>query len=252
MPLRKDFLWGGATAANQCEGAFDEGGRGLANVDVIPHGPERWAVVSGNRRMFDFEDGYYYPAKQAIDFYHHYKEDIQLFAEGIALAAPIGALCLGLMNVTVAFSNIMEPLYLKTAKEGNVKKYDLIMWFHTLVLQHLIDTLVIFLCCYLGTAAIEVVFASIPAWVLTGLGASGGMLVVVGLCLTSQAIWSNATPFYVLLGFVLSKYINLPIMAIAVIGIFLAYMVYDRNLRMQKAMQSVSGSNGNGGDDFYA
>mgnify|MGYP003075412016 CR=1 FL=1 len=36
--------------------------------------------------------------------------------EGIALAAPIGALCLGLMNVTVAFSNIMEPLYLKTAK----------------------------------------------------------------------------------------------------------------------------------------
>ena len=172
--------------------------------------------------------------------------------EGIALAAPIGALCLGLMNVTVAFSNIMEPLYLKTAKEGNVKKYDLIMWFHTLVLQHLIDTLVIFSCCYLGTAAIEVIFASIPAWVLTGLGASGGMLVVVGLCLTSQAIWSNATPFYVLLGFVLSKYINLPIMAIAVIGIFLAYMVYDRNLRMQKAMQSVSGSNGNGGDDFYA
>ena len=54
MPLRKDFLWGGATAANQCEGAYNEGGRGLANVDVIPHGSERWAVVSGNRRMLDF------------------------------------------------------------------------------------------------------------------------------------------------------------------------------------------------------
>ena len=59
MPLRKDFLWGGATAANQCEGAYNEGGRGLANVDVIPHGSERWAVVSGNRRMLDFEEGYY-------------------------------------------------------------------------------------------------------------------------------------------------------------------------------------------------
>lgn len=81
MPLRKDFLWGGATAANQCEGAYNEGGRGLANVDVIPHGSERWAVVSGNRRMLDFEEGYYYPAKQAIDFYHHYKEDIRLFGE---------------------------------------------------------------------------------------------------------------------------------------------------------------------------
>ena len=35
MPLSKNFLWGGATAANQCEGAYQAGGRGLANVDVI-------------------------------------------------------------------------------------------------------------------------------------------------------------------------------------------------------------------------
>lgn len=81
MPFRKDFLWGGATAANQCEGAYNEGNRGLANVDVIPHGKERWQVAAGNRKMFDFEEGYYYPAKQAIDMYHHYKEDIALFGE---------------------------------------------------------------------------------------------------------------------------------------------------------------------------
>lgn len=81
MSLRKDFLWGGATAANQCEGAFDEGGRGLANVDVIPHGKDRNAVRDGQKKMFVFEEGYYYPAKQAIDMYHHYKEDIQLFGE---------------------------------------------------------------------------------------------------------------------------------------------------------------------------
>ena len=81
MGFRKDFLWGGATAANQCEGAYNVGGRGLANVDVIPHGTERWNVVAGKRKMLDFEDGYYYPAQQAIDMYHHYKEDIALFAE---------------------------------------------------------------------------------------------------------------------------------------------------------------------------
>ena len=81
MAFRNDFLWGGATAANQCEGAYDVDGRGLANVDVAPHGPERYAVVSGQRKMLDFEDGYYYPAQTGIDFYHHYKEDIALFAE---------------------------------------------------------------------------------------------------------------------------------------------------------------------------
>lgn len=70
MAFRNDFLWGGATAANQCEGAYNVDGRGLANVDVAPHGPERYAVVSGQRKMLDFEDGYYYPAQTGIDFYH--------------------------------------------------------------------------------------------------------------------------------------------------------------------------------------
>ena len=81
MGFPNGFLWGGATAANQCEGAYNEGGRGLANVDVIPHGEARWAVMAGERKMLDFEDGYYYPAQQAIDMYHRYKEDIALFAE---------------------------------------------------------------------------------------------------------------------------------------------------------------------------
>ena len=81
MPFPEGFLWGGATAANQCEGGYNEGGRGLANVDVIPHGPERNDVSRGLRRMLDFEPGYYYPAQTGIDFYHHYREDIALFAE---------------------------------------------------------------------------------------------------------------------------------------------------------------------------
>lgn len=81
MPLSKDFLWGGATAANQCEGAYREGGRGLANVDVIPHGPDRRSVMLGVRKMDQIEAGYYYPALEGIDFYHHFREDIAMFAE---------------------------------------------------------------------------------------------------------------------------------------------------------------------------
>lgn len=77
----KNFLWGGATAANQCEGAYDADGRGLANVDVVPIGEDRFAIITGQKKMYHFEEGYLYPAKEAIDFYHHYKEDIALFAE---------------------------------------------------------------------------------------------------------------------------------------------------------------------------
>lgn len=45
MSFPKEFLWGGATAANQCEGGYQEGNRGLANVDVIPAGKIEWISV---------------------------------------------------------------------------------------------------------------------------------------------------------------------------------------------------------------
>lgn len=81
MGLSKNFLWGGATAANQAEGGVLEGGRGLSNVDLLPTGPDRKKVASGDLEMLEWKEGYYYPAKEAIDMYHRYMEDIQLFAE---------------------------------------------------------------------------------------------------------------------------------------------------------------------------
>lgn len=81
MPLRSDFLWGGALAANQCEGGFDQGSRGLANADLLPFGEGRLAVIRGDDVPLEAEPGRYYPAREAIDFYHHYREDIALFGE---------------------------------------------------------------------------------------------------------------------------------------------------------------------------
>lgn len=81
MSFPKNFLWGGATAANQCEGGFDEGGRGLANVDICPSGQERSAVIRGKVESLSCNPKLHYPSHEAVDMYHHYKEDIALFAE---------------------------------------------------------------------------------------------------------------------------------------------------------------------------
>ena len=80
-PFPKNFLWGGATAANQCEGAWDLGGRGISNVDVMPHGEDRFPVGTGEMKMLECDPQHYYPSHEAIDMYHRYKEDIALFAE---------------------------------------------------------------------------------------------------------------------------------------------------------------------------
>ena len=79
--MRADFLWGGATAANQCEGGWQEGGRGAALVDVIPYGENRMAVMEGRMDYRKLPEDSVYPGREAIDLYGHYKEDIALFAE---------------------------------------------------------------------------------------------------------------------------------------------------------------------------
>ncbi|MGZ0067101.1 glycoside hydrolase family 1 protein [Microbacterium arborescens] len=66
------FLWGGATAANQLEGAYDEGGKGLSVQDVMPRG------IVGARTDEPTPDNL---KLVGIDFYHRYAEDIALFAK---------------------------------------------------------------------------------------------------------------------------------------------------------------------------
>lgn len=75
--FRKDFLWGGATAANQCEGAYLDDGKGLSVPDMLLGGD-----VNTPRTILPKTDpNAFYPSHDAIDFYHHYKEDIAMFAE---------------------------------------------------------------------------------------------------------------------------------------------------------------------------
>jgi 6-phospho-beta-glucosidase len=79
MSLRKDFLWGGAVAAHQIEGGWQEGGKGISIADVMTAGDN---VTGAPRRITDgVIEGENYPNHEATDFYHHYKEDIKLLAE---------------------------------------------------------------------------------------------------------------------------------------------------------------------------
>ena len=99
MGFPNGFLWGGATAANQYEGGYISGKKGLATADIITNGDAknprqiiiedtdgncqripRWQdVPHGWKAIVDEKS--YYPSHVATDFYHHYKEDIALMAE---------------------------------------------------------------------------------------------------------------------------------------------------------------------------
>ena len=77
MSFPSDFMWGGATAANQFEGGYNEGGRGLSIADMQTNG----AVDKPRTITRTLDENLYYPNHQASDFYHRYKEDIGLMKE---------------------------------------------------------------------------------------------------------------------------------------------------------------------------
>lgn len=108
--LPNDFLWGGALAAHQFEGGWDQGGKGPSVVDVMTAGAHGVA-----REITDtVEADKFYPNHEAIDFYSKYKEDIALFAE-------MGLKCL---RTSIAWSRIFPKGDEAEPNEEGLKFYD--------------------------------------------------------------------------------------------------------------------------------
>lgn len=79
--MKQNFLWGGAAAANQCEGGFAVDGRGLSSTDMVPYGTFRKDIITGKMSYRDLPEDALFPSRKGTDMYHHYKEDIAMFAE---------------------------------------------------------------------------------------------------------------------------------------------------------------------------
>lgn len=104
----KDFLWGGAIAANQAEGAWNEDGKGPSIADVV-----RGGIASGKHDA-QIDPSLYYASHEAVDFYHHYQEDVALFAE-------MGFKC---FRTSIAWSRIFPRGDETTPNEAGLAFYD--------------------------------------------------------------------------------------------------------------------------------
>nr|WP_155889698.1 6-phospho-beta-glucosidase BglA [Bacillus safensis] len=110
MTLPKEFLWGGALAAHQFEGGWNEAGKGPSVVDVMTagaHGVPRQITET-------IEEDKFYPNHEAIDFYHRYKEDIAMFAE-------MGLKCL---RTSIGWSRIFPKGDEAEPNEAGLQFYD--------------------------------------------------------------------------------------------------------------------------------
>lgn len=120
----KDFIWGGALAANQCEGAWNEDGKGMSGADIHIYNKNIDRLKSETKnheftldeikfRMQD-QSKYYYPKRTGIDFYHTYKEDLKLLSE----------LGLNSLRISIAWTRIFPTGEELEPNEKGLQFYD--------------------------------------------------------------------------------------------------------------------------------
>lgn len=105
MTFPANFLWGGAVAANQCEGAYDEDGKGWSTQDLAPKG------IVGAITAEPTADNL---KLKGIDFYHRYREDIAMFAE----------MGFSVFRFSIAWSRIFPNGDEETPNEAGLAFYD--------------------------------------------------------------------------------------------------------------------------------
>lgn len=107
------ILWGGALSANQTEGAWKEDGRGACLADILPSGFQRFHAYDHLKETLEKEYEYY-PSHQGIDFYHRYKEDIDLLKE----------LGINALRISISWTRLFPTGEEETALAKGLAYYD--------------------------------------------------------------------------------------------------------------------------------
>ena len=147
----------------------------------------------------------------------------------LALAVPIGVfaafISMFLKNVVM---NVFAPLVDKVAADNNPKGLTRLhfgMWF----VNYFTFSLATFFAVLAGARPAQHLVNQIPANLMAGLAATGGLLPAVGFAILMRMLWSKQLSPYYFLGFVLAAYLKLPSVAVAAIGIIIVFLQWIRD-----------------------
>lgn len=152
----------------------------------------------------------------------------------LTLALPIGVLGLQIKNLLYIFVvGMFAKKFDQLAADGKEKQ---IVGLHygLWAVNWLIYSLVAFFGILLGSHAVSVLLEMIPEAVMNGLTVCGGLLPAVGMAMLMKMLWEKSICIFYFLGFVLTAYLNLPLIALAVLGVILAVMVGTNDYRLNQ------------------
>lgn len=150
-----------------------------------------------------------------------------------ALALPASLVCQALFVPGVALRSLWTPVIDRMIEKGNYKALERMMplvsatWF-------VVKALVCGGAVALGSSAVETLLNALPQVFLDGMGVASGVLAAVGFALLLKMMWTKKLAVYFFVGFIMATYLNLPIMAIAIIGILYVIILYFETPKTSK------------------
>lgn len=142
----------------------------------------------------------------------------------LALALPIAILAQSLKVIVFIIRSWFMDLAMKLAESGDIKGMY-VLNLGGLLLQCFMYFTVGFVALLFGSPAVEAFVSHIPPVILNGLSAAGGLLPAVGFALLLLPMMEKRNAIYFVFGFILISYLNLPIMAVTIIGVVLAFVI---------------------------
>ncbi|MCH4206980.1 MAG: PTS sugar transporter subunit IIC [Solobacterium sp.] len=177
--------------------------------------------------------------------------------EGLAIAMPIGTLMSSFASFTTPLYAALSPYWEEQVVKDNMKAFKFKTFLFQFTLGRAVQMVVLFLAVAYGTTALESALNAMPAWVSSGLSAASGMMTGVGYAILLSMLWNKEVGVFFFLGFVLSKYLSMDSLSIAIIGVVFAVTMFyiDKKFIDLKNAQSSDGSNNvankNDEEDFF-
>lgn len=167
----------------------------------------------------------------------------------IAVGLPVGMLTLQLDVVLKMINNVYAHWSLKLLQNKQFNKMDGVFYLtvFTWMMKYVIPVTLVVL---FGTPIVDLVLQVIPVWFTNGLQIAGGMLPVVGIGLLLRYMPVKKYMSFLIIGYVVSAYLNVPVLGIALLGAAAAYIIYSNNVQKSEELFVETEGNASEGDDF--
>lgn len=172
---------------------------------------------------------------------------------GLAIALPIGTVMASITNMFTPLWASLAAYWEKLAAECNPKKF-MIQTMAVNLLTPLINAVILFFAVAYGVDGLQSFLTSLPAWVMTGLGASTSMMLAVGFAILTSMIWNKEVGCFFFFGYVLVAYLGMGTLPIAIIGGVIAITMFfseKRVIDLKNSLASNPTAVNNDEEDFF-